>query len=260
MKLRELQEAFQNYVIALDSRISPFIGERPGVPAASRLEIYAEAYRLRLVEVLANHYPGLRARTGVETFDRIAVSYVDRHPSSHFSVRCFGDGLEEYLAQTSPYQECSALAEMARFEWALAAALDCADSATVDRSELIKVPADQWPYLRFCFHPGVQRLDLRCNVVAVWKAVTAGEEPPSEHTGAPQPWLVWRRRLNPQFRSLSKIEAGALDAALLGRSFAGICEQLSEDLCKQDVPAEAATILSQWVDEGLITQIQIAAA
>jgi hypothetical protein len=51
------------------------------------------------------------------------------------------------------------------------------------------------------------------------------------------------------------VESAALDAALRGRSFAMICEDLSDLLPVDEIPAAAATLLGNWADNGIIAAI-----
>lgn len=258
MNLRQIQSSFQSYVIALDPGIMSSIQEPPSVPPGTRLEIYAEAYRLRLVEVLGEYYPGLRSLLGTERFDALAVAFIDHNPSRRFSVRWFGAGLAEFLTQSPAFSSQPASAEMAAFEWGLGLAFDAADTPPLERRHLAAVPANEWPCLRLVFHPSVRRLDLHCNVPPLWTALTTGGSAPGERTGPPESWLIWRPRLNPQFRSLQRHEAEALDAAIAGRPFGELCELLTQHFPHSQVPTEAAALINQWLIDRMIVALDFA--
>ena len=257
MKLDRLQQEFQNYILRLDDGIEPYICDSGKASAAARLEVYAEAYRLRLVEVLTAHYPVLSVRVGEQEFDRLAVSYIDSYPSRNFSVREFGDRLGDFLSKTPPWGDRPALAEMARFEWALAEVFDGADVESLGHEDLAATPASAWANLKFSLHPGIRCLDCYWNTVTTWKAVHDGAEPPGEEKlGEKQIWLVWRYGLDPRFRSLTREEAKVLDGALAGHSFADLCGILSRDIEAERVAGEIAAMLGVWVRDGLITGIK----
>src|SRR5690606_40146004 len=59
--------------------------------------VYADAYRLRLIEALAHNYPRLQQLLGEEEFSTVARSYLDEHPSRSVSVRWFGNRLAVHL-------------------------------------------------------------------------------------------------------------------------------------------------------------------
>lgn len=254
MKLRALQSAVQNFVLRLDEGVAPQIQDGGALTVNGRLEIYAEAYRLRLVEVLGHQYPALNAWMGGEAFDRMAIAYIDAKRSRNFSVRWFGDGLCDFIHHCDAYKEHPVLEEMARFEWALACAFDAADLTPVSYEELTEVPAPQWPSLVFSFHPGLGRVDCRWNTVDVWQALTGGRKPPAaEQSAVPQSWLVWRSGLATRFRALSVVEARVLEYARGGASFADQCALLARDMADARAAAELAALLGVWVRDGIIT-------
>jgi len=257
MKLREIQSGVQDYVLKLDAAVAPGIADSGELSAMMRLDIYAEAYRLRLVEVLTVQYPVLNGWMGSDDFERLAVAYIDAQPSRHFSVRWFGDGLGDFLKNTPPFSERPALEEMARFEWAQACAFDAADTPPLQHTDLTAIPAPQWPYLVFFFHPGIRRMDCRWNTVPIWQAVSGGREAPDAvQTDELQAWLIWRTGLATRFRSLSTLEAGVLDCARGGGAFADQCALMARDIAAEQVASELAAMLGVWVRDGFVTGIK----
>ena len=257
--LRRLQEDFQGYLLTPDARMHPHVHGSAQVSAEERLAIYANAYRLRLLEALGTDYPGLHTVLGDDEFDAMGRAYIAAHPSAHFSLRWFGDRMNEFLRSTAPYSQYPVFTEMAAFEWAKSDAFDAADSAAANISDMAAIPPDAWPGLRFVPHLSLRRLDLRWNVPTVWKEIDAGREPPElVESEYPTAWLLWRQDLLTYFRSLNVDEAWALDALLRGETFADLCEGLTEWIDAQNVAVHAVGLLKQWLTDGLISEILIA--
>ena len=131
----------------------------PAVPAATRLAVYSNAYRIRLAEALAANVPQLQQLLGAEEFGAVASRYIDEHPSQFASIRWFGDRLAQELERSHAAQPW--LAELARWEWALAASFDAQDATAVGIEALAAVAPDDWGELRLEFHPSVQHLELK---------------------------------------------------------------------------------------------------
>jgi hypothetical protein len=187
-------------------------------------------------------------------FCALGEEFIARHPSAHRSIRWYGAELAQFLAENLPYQEQPVLSEVALLEWTLAEVFDSADAAVIARSALAEVAADAWGELQFEFHPSLRRLDLLWNTVAVWQAMSRDEAPPEPECGnAAVTWVIWRRELKNYFRSLESAEAGALDAALVGYSFADICQALTEWLPEDAIPPAAANYVAVWADSGIIS-------
>ncbi len=258
MNLLNLQAEFQDYLIRPEqTAILKQVAGTAKVDAETRLGVYAEAYRLRLIEALDTDFPVLHALLGDDEFDRMARAYIDAHPSRHFSVRWFGQHLSDFLRAALPYREHPALNEMAAFEWTMTLAFDAADDPLLAMDDMAAVPPASWPGMRLTPHPSLHRLDLRWNVPAAWKAHSAGE-----HVNAPAEnpvlvaWIVWRHDLTTYFRSLEVDEAWALDALTAGQTFADICQGLCEWIDAQHVAAHAAGLLKSWIGDGMITAIE----
>jgi len=255
--LRELQRQIQGYLLTPEANAAERqIVSDERADARFRLGIYAEAYRLRLAEVLSDNFPTLHTLLGDEQFDVLARRYIDTHPSSHPSIRWYGANLPQFLAANEPWRPQPMLAETAAFEWALRAAFDAADAAPVGEEALTAVDTALWPAMQLRFHDSVSRLALRCNVPAIWKAVDAGDDPPVAELGEhPLAWLVWRRDLQQYFRSLGVDEAWALDACLGGESFEAVCEGLCEWIDAEHVALHAAGLIKRWINDGLVVGV-----
>ena len=71
--LAELQRDFQRHVMHGHERIVDAVESTPKVPAATRLAIYSEAYRLRLTDALASTMPRLQQLLGQDEFAKVAA-------------------------------------------------------------------------------------------------------------------------------------------------------------------------------------------
>lgn len=254
--LRRLQEDFQHYVLARAGPVVQEVVDDALLGARARLEIYAQAYRLRLLEALETDFTALRAFLGEEAFEALGRVYIEHHPSTHFSLRHYGHRLAEFLRTVPPYCENMLLGELAAFDWALTTAFDAADSLVVAVEEMAAIPASEWPRLAFVPHPSVIRLDLEWNAPAIRKAADAKQALPApERVAPPIGWVVWRQNLQTYFRSLCVEEVFALDAMLRGESFAAICEGLCEWIDPRNVPTRAAGMLRQWIEDGMIERV-----
>jgi hypothetical protein len=217
----------------------------------TRLGIYADGYRSRLIEVLESSYPVLANLLGEADFQTLGANYVATHESRFFSIRYYGDELADFLAADPEYSRAPLLAELAQWEWAMAAAFDAADAEPVDSGALAQVAPEDWAELRFEWSPSVRVLALEWNVPQLWKAVTEDSERPEPNL-TPASWLIWRRELQIYFRPLGAAEAAVIAASRSGQSFGELCVLLCEHLDESEASLHAAGFLRGWVQSGLI--------
>ncbi len=254
MALRELQQRFQARLLGLDDAADADVAATPPLTPARRLGIYREAYGARLNEALKANFGKLHLVLGDDDFATLAAGYIAAHPSTQRSIRWFGHRLPAYLQAMLPYAEQPALAELAHFEWQLSECFDAADAVPLTRAALSQWEPSRWGELRLACHPAVRTLNLRWNVVEVWKALDANTDVPApRRLQAEVTWLLWREDHQNRFRSVDAAEAAALACAMHGASFAQMCEQLATILPEERVPLVAATLLGQWLDAGVLT-------
>lgn len=251
--LAALQQQFQRYVLDGADDVAAHIAACGEGTDKQRLAIYGNAYRLRLEEALSTDFRGLHALIGDAEFRRLSRDYLQAHPSRYRSIRWFGGELRDFLATASDWGSHPLLAEMAHFDWTLSLALDAADAPVLELGHMAALQPEDWPALRFRLHPAVGRLALHWNVPPLRQALLAGDTLPKPNR-SPQAigWLIWRAELSARYRSLSPEEDWALGAVANGANFEAICVGLAERVETEQAAMEAATLLKQWVVDGLL--------
>ncbi len=257
-KLLSLQNKFQKYLLYLDQNIYRDIVGTKKVLVANRLDIYANAYRLRLVEVLAGSYPVLKAHLGNKKFAVLANEYIDSYPSHSPSLRWFGDQLEYFLIQHPKYKRSQYLTELAKVEWTMESVFDATNSDIVTLEFVAKIPLKAWANMRLRMHTSLYCLDLSWNVMQLWEAISLKKTPKKmRQNKSSEHWIFWRQDLINQCRLLPVDEAYALSAILKGKKFGEVCEGLRQWVGEDEVGMRAATLLKGWVAQGLVAEIRI---
>lgn len=253
-ELHTLQRRFQDYLEGKSEDFVKDIVSTDDALAEHRLGAYYNAYRIRLIDCLATDFPGLQKEFGEQDFERMVLDYLAQHPSDKPSVRWLGRHMAEFLAH-SEHPEQAFLSELASFEWNQGLCFDAADSKDqFDLNDMTQIDPAAWPDIRLRFHPSLRWLDLHWNVAPYWVALDQGEIPPAkQRSEIPTRWLMWRKAMSPNWRSLEVTEAWAIEAAVSGASFAELCEGLLEWLGEESVAMSAAGFLKQWIHDGLIT-------
>jgi hypothetical protein len=254
--LAKLQADFQAYIFdnVKGAAFKSQIIDDKKVGVKKRLGIYYDAYRLRIIEALSQAYPNLKNLLGDALFDKTARAYIDLYPSTYRNMRWVGDKMSAHLAKTLTKHPIAA--EMATFEWALGLAFDATDAPILTLQDLAEIPPENWADLHFKFHPSVQLLALKWNVLLTWQALNAEETPPVA-AQINEPCVVWRKELNSHYRSVDLAEYAAIQQLMAGASFGELCEKLQENTSEEQADnesmAQAAQYLAGWLNEGLIT-------
>ena len=260
-QLAKLQNTFQDYVLKPNpTACTTWVSAEGKSAPEKQLSIYSYAYHARLEEVLANDYPAILMAIGEDYFHQLATNYIEAHPSKFFSLRDFGAGFANFIAdliqQQTSWQEMPWLYELAIFEWSLGQAFDAADDNLFSIEDMASIAPEAWPELKFKLHSSVQRLNFEWNIIEMWQSLTA--EDPVEVQATKEgfyPYLVWRENLSTHFRSMQQDEKFAFDVLAQAGSFTDICESLTKLMDEDEVPMHAASFLKVWIGQCLISDI-----
>jgi hypothetical protein len=257
--LEMIQSDFQDYVLGTQQdhpAIAASIVEQFGLSAADRLGIYHRAYRLRISEALSKAYDKTHAYLGDDMFEELSLGYIAQHPSQYANMRWVGDQFSAYLAQA--LAEHPVIAELAAFEWALSIAFDAEDATPLTAQDLAAITPEQWDSVGFALHPSLQILTMHTNAVASWLALDQQQTPPeSVFQEAAINWLIWRKELQPHFRSIDAIEAQALRGLLQGQCWSTLCEQIADSSDDEAIMTRIAGRLQTWLVEGILIGVTL---
>lgn len=239
--LARIEASFQAYVLDGDCDFLRHVQEDSGLDAEARAAIYADGYRLRLIEALAAEYEVLARHLGA-AFDALAREFIASQPSKTRSLRWYAPAFADFL-QSRGADEAAAIAG---FERALRDAFDAPDHPVATVDLLMAVAPEDWGALTFEFHPSVRFVSLAWSAPALWQNEGVGL------LAEPQNWLIWRQGLMPMFRKAEAAETAAFEVARGGGRFDDICAMLAELAGEAEAPAMAAMILRNWIEPGLI--------
>lgn len=259
MKLAALQDLFQSAVLGGDR--SSLLEEIPDSPKETRqtlFQVYADAYGLRLIEVLATDFPHLKSLMGPRGFDMMARSYIAAHPSHQRNARWFGTEMATFLRSHEVYRRRPVLAELAAIETALNDAFDAPDHGAALPEILMQVAPQNWERLQFRFHPGVRMLALQTNAVRIWMTLKDDTKPPrARRLRQTENVLVWRQESTSKLRILPPEEAMAWHEASRGVQFGRLCELIAHFDDPSSAAIRASSYLKGWIETGTLAAVTV---
>jgi hypothetical protein len=165
--LHELQASFGAALIAGDPAAAEFV-TADGIAPDARLNIYRNTYLANLIGALRISYPAVRKLVGDEFFEGMARAYIDVHPAQSAYLNGYGAELGDFIATFPPAASLAYLADVARVEWAVNAALNAQDAPALDPAKLQSLPPDADPC--FVAHPSVSLVACVYPADEIWRA------------------------------------------------------------------------------------------
>jgi len=252
MKLAELQIDFQRALFDTECKGADWISESAhGLSARDRLDIYYNAYRLRLIDVLLDTFEHTAVYLGDDWFNQLAADYVQSHPSTYKNIGLYGRDFPQFLAERLP--EDLEVSELALMDWKLRRAFDGADSSVMTQDDLQQL-ASEGASIRLQAVPTLTTCTQHFNTLDIWHAINQDQTPPVVEP-LPQPIeiLIWRKGHSPHFRSLSRIEAAAIARVCFSDTLDAIGAALEKDFPDVDVATEFGVMLHRWLDDEIIS-------
>ncbi len=252
MSLLALQDEFQAYIRGAETRFVDRLATPPGGDGARRMRVYHHAYRARLTGVLREVFEKTWAYLGDEAFNGAVEHYVEAQPSTSRSLDDYGAAFADTLAALLPREPD--VAELAWLDWAMRRVFDGPDATPIDPAALAALGGDQWDGARFSLCPTLTIRAVTTNVGALWAGLDAGSPLMPAPLEGPMAVRVWRKGLQPHFRSIDPVEAAALEQLIQGATFAALCEDITRSGDPEPVE-RAAALLTVWLQDELIVGI-----
>ena len=184
-----------------------------------RLDVYCNAYQLRLLECLRDEFATLGKFLGDDVFNALAAAYLQAHPSRSHTLSQLGANFPGFLSNSAAAFEGSQfLIDLATLERVYAEVFDgpgVEGLPLITPADLRAIRPDQWPGVRFKPAPCLRLLEFK---YPVHEFVTA-----CRHAGEPTvpdsvpTWLAVTRRQyivrrvplsEPQFALLKLLSTG----------------------------------------------------
>ena len=205
--------------------------------AVQRLDIYRNAYFIRLEKALAHDFPMSSRILGQKAFSRLAGEYVLAHPSESPSLRYLGDQFANWLR----IHTGTAIADLAAIEWAVMQVFDGPDCIPAKTNRMEAFTPDDWANLNITLVPTLMLLSLTSNADRVWLARGEGgklEEKSSR-------WIAVSRgeRFQPRLYNLDAASFSVLNALGKEPQLAVVSERLAQRQDPEKVPQQVAKAL-----------------
>lgn len=249
-----------------------------GLPAAERLDIYANMYFYRLLDALKEDYPRLLEAIGAERFHNLITDYLLKHPSHHPSLRFLGEALPEFAAGHPLSKGFPWLHDLARLEWDRVEMFDAPDAVALGRDDLARLPQEQAGEARFTLIPACRLRRFDFDVARLWRELKEGTDERSRKAAAkpeimPQEvtqtagscetspprvarrstWMrIWRQGFVVYHRSIEEDEARALQDLGSGTPLQTVCQQLAAGMSMEKATARIGLLMQGWLDDGLL--------
>jgi hypothetical protein len=248
--LPELEAGFASAILRGDAGPVAGLIVADGLTPAARIQIYRNHVFSSLTAALETTYPVVCRLVDRRFFGFAADRYIRSCPPAGPCLFEYGATFADFLAGFPPCAGHPYLADVARLEWAMNAALHAEDVPAMTRAALATVAPEDVGRLVFRFDPSAAWLRSPWPIDRIWRANQAGADPASSVDLAAGGALLEVRRQDATV-TLRRLETGefAFRAALGGESTL----ELATDAALAEAPGfDLAAALRALLDERLL--------
>lgn len=222
--------------------------------SAERIGVYHGMYLMRMEEALGTDYPVIRYHLGEHSFAALVREYVQRYPSTSYTLNRLGDHLPQFLRDRPNWPQAGFLHDLARLELAMTEVFDEEESPVLGVEELEAVPPEAWEAARLRPIAAFRLLSFRHAVIP--SLVAYHEDRPSPNPRRRASWVALYRR----DYSVLRLELGRADYDLLCALVEGtpLGEALATAAASKS-PRQQAKVFGwfrTWISAGLFTAIE----
>jgi Putative DNA-binding domain len=215
-----------------------------------RLWIYRHHYETSLVEALKAIYPAICRLVDERFFEYAAHEYVRANPPRRPCLHEYGEGFPQFLAGFPPCRKLVYLADVARLEWRINAALHAPAEPPLAPGAFRGIGPEEFPRLVFHLLPSAGYLESAWPVDRIWlgeeEVVDLGEGGCRLEIRQRGEEVVFARLDEPQFTLRRALAAGHRMENALATALA------------TDPLFDLALALRQLLEEGLVTGFSLA--
>jgi hypothetical protein len=169
-------------------QIDEIVCRSQALSSIARLHVYANAYYVRLIEVMAAEFPALAKALGDELFRDFVTGYLQEFPSNSYTLAELGRRFPEFLAKSRPAREgdddepdwADCLVDLATLERTFGEVFDgdgVEHQRLLAREDLLSLAPEHLPSARLVVVPCLRLVRLRFPVHEFISAVRRGDSP-----------------------------------------------------------------------------------
>lgn len=218
-----------------------------GLLVDAGIQIYRDAYKIRLKESLATNFSATIDALGPATFDTIYDKYLATYPPDSFAICDFGKNLPGFLLSNLADRF---FGDLAQCEWARIHVQECDEFRNrLTLEELANLDPESWPALKFTF--SADHLVFSCSYPVIsclsadWIQLDL-----AKIAARDEYYLIYRQSGSVFHETVSKSEFQFYHEFRAGKNFEDAAACLSDH--EEERVSLAAPILVRWISREMI--------
>lgn len=238
--------------------VLPWIAETTTFNRSVRLDIYAEAYFLRLLESMKSDFSISAQILGDVSFQKLVCDYIKQHPSSSASLADVGRYFSKFVGTYSDLKHVRFLEPVMEMEWLFIESFYADDSGFLDSSLLVNMSDEDWETAKFILAPSVFLIESTWPLDSISKMqVEDFDLDQLIEFNRPHGFLMSRKSGTVSLESMTEAQFGLIKKLKQGESLMSSLEQVQAVFPEIDIGSEIMNWFNEWVSLGIISELKL---
>lgn len=261
----------QSEIEVTPEAIESVITRSKALGSIERLEVYGSAYYARLLECLREEFSAVAHAVEEETFDSFSFEYLQKYPSTSYTLGHLGEHFPQFLRETRPERDADAgedpdwadfLIDLATLERLYSDVFDgpgIENERPLTAEDFARIPPEVWPEVKLVVAPCFRLIQLQFPVHEYITALRENREP--EMPAPDRTWLaVTRRNFVVRRNPVTPVQYALLEALASGAQVGKAIESVAEsqpDLDLEQFAGELRDWFHEWSAARLFSRLEV---
>lgn len=248
-----INEANSERYTAPPKTAAPWIADTPPLDKLARLDIYAEAYFVRILESMKADFPITARLLGDHSFQKLIADYLKQHPSRLSNIGEIGRFFSRFVATYENLNAATFLEPVIAMEWLMIESFYADDTGLLDPAKLVSLSEEDWENAEFKLAYFVHLIESPWALDQFWQLKdesVAVESVDLEEKKSAQSFLLLRQNGVVLLEKISDAEFKLLKKLHSGVNLSAALEDSEED-------SQIMTWFNNWVLRGIIYDLNL---
>ncbi len=237
-----------------------WVSASPPIDKIERLDIYAEAYFLRLHESMKLDFPVTARVLGEMSFQKLVADYLKAFPSKSHNITDLGKNFPLFVGQYPDLKSAAVLETLVELEWLALETFYSSESDFLRPEKLNSLTEHGWEYAVFKVAPCVRLIQSPWPMDQFWQL--RDPEIVLDHSAFEAYeqnlyFIMCRQNGEVTFEKISAPEHTMLCELRAGNSLMAAIEVTQRPLPEENLATEIMAWFNQWVSRGIIYDLTI---
>ncbi len=233
----------------------PWINQSEPLSVIDRLNIYAEAYFIRIYESMKSDFPITSEILGEISFKKLVADYIKKFPSTQHNITEIGKYFSDFVSNYKSLKKLAFLPAIVQTEWLILESFFSKNTGILNPSKFLNFKDEDWENASFLVADSTRLLESIWPLEQIYKKQITFNE--IEHFENPNYFILIRENGTVFIETLTKAEFLILSKLKHGETLLQSLQTAQAECSDDEIGNHLMNWFHQWTHRGIIYDFNI---